>query len=70
MTPGSKLASALVKYSKPRSLPKAEESLWHDPADDVLRVSLCDNKRLRKLRKTAQEDVVHGAEYEQRLRQQ
>ena len=47
-----------------------KKPLWHDPADADLSVSLQDTNRLRKLRKTAAEDVVAGAEYENRLRQQ
>lgn len=47
-----------------------KKPLWHDPADADASVSLQDDNRLRKLRKTAVEDVVGAAEYENRLRQQ
>ena len=47
-----------------------KKPLWHDPADADASVSLQDSNRLRKLRQTAAEDVVGGAEYENRLRQQ
>jgi U3 small nucleolar RNA-associated protein 18 len=48
----------------------ARKPLWHDPADASLTVSLAGHTRLRKLRQTAEEDVVSGREYEARLRQQ
>lgn len=47
-----------------------KKPLWYDPADADVTVSLQDSSRLRKLRKTAAEDVVEAAEYENRLRQQ
>lgn len=45
-------------------------SLWNDPADENLSVSLKDSQRLRKLRKNATEDIVDAQEYQIRLRQQ
>lgn len=50
--------------------PAKKKSLWTDEADENLSVSLQGTKRLRKLRTDAAEDVVSGAEYERKLRQQ
>ncbi|ORY75998.1 WD40-repeat-containing domain protein [Leucosporidium creatinivorum] len=46
------------------------QAAWFDPADEQLTVSLKDVSRLRKLRTTADEDVVSGLDYEGRLRRQ
>lgn len=46
------------------------QAAWHDPADETLQISLQGQKRLRKLRDSAAEDVVSGLEYESRLRRQ
>jgi hypothetical protein len=46
------------------------QAAWYDPADEDLQISLAGQKRLRKLRGTADEDVVSGLEYESRLRKQ
>jgi U3 small nucleolar RNA-associated protein 18 len=43
---------------------------WQDSDDDRLAVSLASNNRLRKLRRTEEEDVINGREYTRRLRQQ
>ena len=43
---------------------------WVDEADADEEVALAGVSRLRKLREREDEDVVGGAEYEQRLRQQ
>lgn len=43
---------------------------WHDSDDEKLLVSLATNNRLRKLRRTEDEDVITGKEYMRRLRQQ
>ncbi|KAG8849908.1 hypothetical protein FRB91_009524 [Serendipita sp. 411] len=45
-------------------------SKWVDPDDEELRISIASDKRLRKLRKTQDEDIIAGNEYEQRLRNQ
>lgn len=50
--------------------PAKKKSLWTDEADENLSVSLQGTKRLRKLRTEAAEDIVSGAEYERKLRQQ
>jgi U3 small nucleolar RNA-associated protein 18 len=47
-----------------------EKAAWEDSDDDRVAVSLASVPRLRKLRKTEQEDVVSGKEYIRRLRQQ
>ncbi|TNY22932.1 WD40-repeat-containing domain protein [Rhodotorula diobovata] len=57
-------AKALVKSRNLR------QAAWHDPADENLQISLQGQKRLRKLRDSAAEDVVSGLEYESRLRRQ
>lgn len=59
----------------PTPKPKAKstnlrQAAWFDPADEQLSVSLKDVSRLRKLRTTADEDVVSGLDYESRLRKQ
>ncbi|GAA5906780.1 WD40 repeat domain-containing protein [Sporobolomyces salmoneus] len=46
------------------------QAAWYDPADEELQISLQGQKRLRKLRDAAAEDVVSGLEYENRLRRQ
>jgi len=43
---------------------------WQDSDDERLLVSLASNNRLRKLRRTEEEDVINGREYARRLRQQ
>ncbi|GAA6038453.1 hypothetical protein JCM8097_007658 [Rhodosporidiobolus ruineniae] len=67
-------SSALVpSSSKPKPTLKSRNlrrSVWYDPADEELQVSLQGQKRLRKLRDAAAEDVVSGLEYESRLRRQ
>ncbi|RMZ87057.1 hypothetical protein DV736_g5714, partial [Chaetothyriales sp. CBS 134916] len=46
------------------------QAVWHDSDDDRVAVSLALNPRLRKLRDTADDDVVSGREYVARLRRQ
>lgn len=43
---------------------------WYDSDDDRIVVSLASNPRLRKLRDTADDDIVNGREYIERLRRQ
>ena len=43
---------------------------WYDSDDDRITVSLASNTRLRKLRDTADDDIVSGREYIERLRRQ
>ncbi|GAA5859446.1 hypothetical protein JCM8547_006826 [Rhodosporidiobolus lusitaniae] len=66
--------SALVpSSSKPKPTLKSRNlraAAWYDPADEELQISLNGQKRLRKLRDAANEDVVSGLEYESRLRRQ
>jgi hypothetical protein len=42
---------------------------WVDDDDEQVLVSLAAEKRIRKLRKTEDDDLVTGAEYTQRLRE-
>lgn len=48
----------------------ARQPAWTDPDDINVQVSLSNDKRLRKLRRTEDEDVVGGRELETRLRGQ
>lgn len=43
---------------------------WEDSDDERIRISLVSIPRLRKLRTTADEDVIDGKEYIRRLRKQ
>ncbi|TBU58877.1 WD40 repeat-like protein [Dichomitus squalens] len=47
-----------------------KQSVWTDPDDPALEVSLASDKRRRKLRDAFAEDTVDGREYECRLRRQ
>jgi U3 small nucleolar RNA-associated protein 18 len=49
---------------------KKSKRAWTDHADAALQVNLAAVNRTRKLRKTQQEDVVSGTDYQQRLREQ
>ncbi|OAA61197.1 small nucleolar ribonucleoprotein complex [Niveomyces insectorum RCEF 264] len=49
---------------------RASAFAWEDSDDERLAVSLASASRLRKLRRTEGEDIVSGAEYAARLRQQ
>lgn len=49
----------------------SQGSLWHDPADNAVSVSLQSNKRLRKLaRGRGEEDQVSGNDLSRKLREQ
>ncbi|ORY80047.1 WD40-repeat-containing domain protein [Protomyces lactucae-debilis] len=43
---------------------------WHDSDDETLQISLSSIPKLRKLRRTEDEDVINGIVYERRLRAQ
>lgn len=49
---------------------KARKPAWFDPDDALVQVSLSTDKRLRKLRRGVEEDVVGGKDLESRLRTQ
>jgi U3 small nucleolar RNA-associated protein 18 len=49
---------------------KTAKRAWTDAADSNLEVNLAAVNRTRKLRKTQEEDVVDGTEYQARLREQ
>ncbi|KAL8303993.1 hypothetical protein RB597_004665 [Gaeumannomyces tritici] len=49
---------------------RGDAAAWEDSDDEKLSVSLAGATRLRKLRLTEGEDMVSGAEYSRRLRQQ
>lgn len=63
-------ATASVYTSLKGKEPAKRAPLWTDEADQGVTVSLQGNKRLRKLRDQAAEDVITGSEYEKKLRQQ
>ncbi|KAI5476117.1 WD-repeat protein [Pseudohyphozyma bogoriensis] len=62
------LAAPSTSALKPTT--NRRKPVWHDPADEELTISLKNTARLRKLRNTADDDVVGGLEYENRLRRQ
>ena len=49
---------------------KTSGRAWKDDADEDLQVNLAAVNRTRKLRKTQEESVVNGADYQERLREQ
>ena len=49
---------------------EAPKAAWVDEDDATLKVDVMQQKKLRKLRKTKKEAVLHGADYEERLREQ
>ncbi|KAJ2991146.1 hypothetical protein NUW58_g2626 [Xylaria curta] len=55
--------------SKPQLDPR-DAPAWEDSDDERLTISLADATQLRKLRTTEADDVINGAEYTLRLRQQ
>lgn len=66
-------SGAATQLTKPAAQPTAEvagAAVWEDSDDERLAISLANTTRLRKLRITEAEDVVSGAEYSRRLRQQ
>ena len=46
-----------------------KRAAWVDEDDETVTVSLASEKRVRKLRRTEEEDVLTGAEYTERLRE-
>lgn len=67
VTPGAKSTTSAKTAEKTQD---GDAPAWHDSDDERLAVSLAGVTRLRKLRLTEAEDVVSGAEYSKRLRQQ
>ena len=70
-------SQALAQYSAETISADEEDSqgvsnvpAWHDSDDERILVSLASNNRLRKLRRTEDEDIINGKEYSRRLRQQ
>jgi U3 small nucleolar RNA-associated protein 18 len=70
-------SQALAQYSVDTINSDEEDTIgvsnvpaWHDSDDEKIMVSLASNNRLRKLRRTEDEDVINGKEYSRRLRQQ
>ena len=49
---------------------QTSQDAWHDSDDDRIQVSLTAAPKLKKLRRTDEEDVVSGIEYARRLRAQ
>jgi U3 small nucleolar RNA-associated protein 18 len=60
--------TSLIPQASGSKPPK--RSVWSDPDDNTLQVSLADTKRARKLRDDATEDVVSGSRYESKLRRE
>ena len=63
-------ASALVLAAEEDNGDDTDAPAWIDSEDEKIVVSLASNTRLRKLRRTEAEDLVHGREYIKRLQQQ
>ncbi|OHE95805.1 U3 small nucleolar RNA-associated protein [Colletotrichum orchidophilum] len=70
--PAAKGSAQAGKAGSKQETTAADENApaWDDSDDERLTVSLATATRLRKLRITEAEDVVSGAEYSRRLRQQ
>lgn len=68
----SSSTSSLASKSKIQSSKKSRASkpAWFDPDDALVQVSLSTDKRLRKLRRGEEEDIVGGKDLESRLRTQ
>lgn len=49
---------------------KKNPPAWEDSDDERILVSLGSEARLRKLRRTEEEDIINGKEYTRRLRKQ
>lgn len=69
------LPTAVTKELERGDLPPSatlsgKEPAWLDSDDDRMTISLASNTRLRKLRDTADDDIISGREYIQRLRRQ
>lgn len=67
---GAGLAGASGDKVKTTAPAGGNAPVWEDSDDERLAVSLAGVSRLRKLRITEAEDIVSGAEYSNRLRQQ
>lgn len=64
-------AAAIAKSTTTtEKTPSGDGPAWEDSDDEKLAVSLAGVSRLRKLRISEAEDIVSGAEYSRRLRQQ
>ncbi|KAF2664675.1 WD40 repeat-like protein, partial [Microthyrium microscopicum] len=69
-------ATALAKLKSNEDTPDLDEDngrdppAWADSDDDRIRISLATASRLRKLRKTEEEDVISGKDYIRRLKHQ
>ncbi|WYZ34640.1 hypothetical protein EsH8_I_000916 [Colletotrichum jinshuiense] len=68
--PSAKGSKAGKAAQQEPSAAAGDAPAWEDSDDERLTISLANATRLRKLRLTESEDVVSGAEYSRRLRQQ
>jgi U3 small nucleolar RNA-associated protein 18 len=59
--------AAAASDSESEDAVPATTDAWHDEDDEALQVSLTSTNRTKKLRKTMDEDVISGAEYQARL---
>ncbi|KAI5866900.1 Indigoidine synthase A like protein-domain-containing protein [Durotheca rogersii] len=62
--------SAVVSAAKSREIAEKDKPAWEDSDDERLTVSLASLSQLRRLRVSEADDVVNGAEYTRRLRQE
>lgn len=67
---GTKKDLATVTHTADTEETTGPKPAWEDSDDERLTVSLAGVKQLRKLRETEADDLVSGAEYTRRLRQQ
>jgi U3 small nucleolar RNA-associated protein 18 len=59
-----------LEQTAPSQINVERKQAWYDSDDDRITVSLASDTRLRKLRNTADDDIVSGREYIERLRRQ
>lgn len=57
-------------FAASSSKAQGKKPAWTDPDDGGVEIDIAADSRLRKLRRTADEDVVGGRDYEGRLRAQ
>ncbi|CAG8508469.1 4865_t:CDS:2 [Diversispora eburnea] len=59
-----------INVNKESKLLRSTNGAWYDSDDENVNVSLKSKNMLKKLRKTEEEDVISGSQYEMRLRNQ
>lgn len=68
--PAAAPAGSVAAVKAEESESEGDEPAWEDSDDERLVVSLASVPQLRKLRETAEDDMVNGKEYARRLRKQ